>query len=61
METRMIDLRLMKQRIEELEVLENRVNSGQDVDELVFKMKFVCIRLKWHIDDYKESLLKEYS
>ena len=61
METRMIDLRLMKQRIEELEVLENRVNSGQDVDELVFKMKLVCIRLKLHIDDYKESLLKEYS
>ena len=61
METRMIDLRLMKQRIEELEVLENRVNSGQDVDELVSKMKLVCIRLKLHIDDYKESLLKEYS
>lgn len=61
METRMIDLRLMKQRIEELEVLESRIQAGQDVEQLVDKARLVCIRLGLHFDDYKESFKKEFN
>ena len=61
METRMIDLRLMKQRIEELEVLESRIQAGQDVEQLVDKARLVCIRLGLHLEDYKESFKKEFN
>lgn len=60
METRRLDLKQMKKRVEELEVLEGRVQAGQDVDQLVDKMDVICIRLGLHFDDYKRSLKEEY-
>ena len=61
MEKRLIDLKMIKSRVEELEVLEGRIQAGQDVDQLVDKARLVCIRLGLHLEDYKESFKKEFN
>lgn len=60
MEKRLLDLKMIKSRVKELEVLESRIQAGQDVEQLVDKARVVCIRLGLHFDDYKRSLKKEY-
>lgn len=56
METRRLDLKQMKKRVEELEVLEGRLDAGQDVEELKAKMRTTAIRLKLSAEEYQKGL-----
>ena len=61
MEKRLLDLKMIKSRVEEIEVLEGRIEAGQDVEQFVDKVRVVCIRLGLHLEDYKESFKKEFN
>lgn len=56
METWRLDLKQIKKRVEELEVLEGRLDAGQDIEELKAKMRITAIRLGLSLEEYQKGL-----